>query len=70
MVAIVSFKETTGHGRVGFSMGGHSLVGFGFGLGWVGLGLGLGWARGKCTPLILWNIPVQEHATIHPSFIL
>ena len=26
MVPIVSFKETTGHGRVGFSMGGHSLV--------------------------------------------
>ena len=25
MVPIVSFKETTGHGRVSFSMGGHSL---------------------------------------------
>ena len=26
MVPIISFKETTGHGQVGFSMGGHSLV--------------------------------------------
>ena len=26
MVPIVSFKETTGHGRVGFSMGAHSFA--------------------------------------------
>ena len=27
MVPMVSFKETMSHGQVGFSMGGHSLVG-------------------------------------------
>ena len=33
MDPMVPFKETRSHGRVGFSMGAHSLVGFGFGFG-------------------------------------
>ena len=47
MVPMVPFKETTSCGRMGFSMGGHSLgwvwVGFGLGWVWVRCGLGVGW---------------------------